>query len=103
MIRKIELPKILREISLHELERIDLALEGDWNATMVTVWEKESGLHGWGKKVLKHPHFKPSLELYYRDGWVGIHCYRQKDGQNVFDREKGEKIINFIEKKLSLP
>jgi hypothetical protein len=35
------LPKLLEEISLTNLHRIDVALEGDWNSTVVTVWTRK--------------------------------------------------------------
>ena len=97
-----DIPQILEEISYDRLERIDLALEGDWNATVVTVWLKDSGLLGFEKSKIKHPEFKPSLELYFKDVWVGIHCYQTINGQNVFDKQKAEKIIAYIEKQLKL-
>jgi len=34
---KSDLPQILNHISLRDLKRIDVALEGDWNPTVATV------------------------------------------------------------------
>jgi hypothetical protein len=92
-----EIPEILQDIPLERLKRIDLALEGDWNKTVIEVWQRKTGFLGWRQKTLNHPEFKPSLELYFQDSWVGIHCFKRTEDLNVFDWEKGEKIIQFIE------
>ncbi len=73
MNNKKELPKIIKEISLQEIQRIDAALEGNWSPTVVTVWSREKGIHGFSEVSLTHPEYKPSLELYFKNTWVGIH------------------------------
>jgi len=95
-----DLPPIVREISLSGLRRIDVALEGNWSPTVVTVWSKEKGLLGFFKVVRSHPTFKPSLELYFDDAWLGIHCYRRTEGQNVFDEEFARRVIKYVESRV---
>lgn len=36
-----DFPKIIKEISLAHLKRIDVALEGNWNSTVSTVWSEK--------------------------------------------------------------
>lgn len=94
---KRKLPKILKEISLDDLERIDVALEGDWSPTVVTVWSRERGLQGFSGITRSHETYKPSLELYFGDTWVGIHCFKRVDNQNVFDEEFALRVIGHVE------
>jgi len=97
-----ELPKILKEISVQDLERIDVGLEGDWSATVVTVWSKKRGLLGFSKVTRSHSRCKPSLELYFENTWVGIQCFTRIDNQNVFDEELAIKVIEYVEKSFSV-
>ncbi|NIQ39761.1 MAG: hypothetical protein GTN81_14405 [Proteobacteria bacterium] len=92
------LPRILTDLSYEDLARIDVAMEGDWNATVVTVWSRERGLLGFSRVSRSHPTYKPSLELYFEDTWVGIHCFKRIDNQNVFDEELAIKVIASVEK-----
>ncbi len=97
MNNKKELPKIIKEISLQEIQRIDAALEGNWSPTVVTVWSREKGIHGFSEVSLTHPEHKPSLELYFKNTWIGIHCFRRTDNRNVFDEDYALKIIEYVE------
>ncbi len=94
-----EIQSIIREISLDTIQRIDLALEGDWNPTVVTVWTRDQGELGFAKVTRSHPTNKPSLELYFTDTWLGIHCCTRTAGQNVFDEEFASRIIDYVESK----
>jgi hypothetical protein len=94
------LPRILTGISLDYLVRVDAALEGDWNATVVTVWTRADGLVGFESVTTSHPTFKPSLEIYFEDGWLGIHCYDRVDERNVFDEQMARHLIHHIEARL---
>ena len=94
-----EIPLIFREISLDAIERIDLALEGDWSRTVVTVWTRDHGALGFTAATRSHPINKPSLELYFTDSWLGIHCFTRTAGQNVFDEEFASRIIEYVESK----
>ena len=92
-----EVPSILREISLDGLTRIDIALEGDWSSTVVTVWTRTGGLAGFSEVVLTHSTFKPSLELYFDNTWFGIHCFRRKEDLNEFDEGLARRIVDYVE------
>ena len=48
------LPAILIDASLDGLLRIDVALEGDWNATVTTVWTRDRGRLGFDSVVQRH-------------------------------------------------
>lgn len=87
---------IFESLPLAELRRIDGALEGNWNATVTTVWSPEDKTIDFSKMVKSHPTFKPSLELYFDGAWMGVHCFKRVDEQNVFDEELARKIINQI-------
>jgi len=90
----------LNNFSLDKLTRIDVGMEGDWNPSVVTVWSRERGLLGFARVARRHPIFKPSIELYFEDGWIGLHCYTRIDGQNHFDESKALEIIRMVEKRL---
>jgi len=95
---KSDLPKILMDISYHDVKRIDVGLEGNWNPTVVTVWSKEKGFLGFFSVPRSHAEFKPSIELYFSDTWVGIHCYKKCDKSYVFDEKLALRIIEFVSK-----
>ena len=97
MDRPKDIPMIVREVSINGIQRVVAALEGDWNPTMVTVWMRDRGMLGFTDVIRTHPILKPSLELYFEDSWLGIHCFNRSDGVNVFDEEYAVFIINYIE------
>ena len=99
MTKSKEIPSIVCKISLDAIQRIDLALEGDWSPTVVTVWTCEQGALGFAEVTRTHPTNKPSLELYFTDSWLGIHCFTHTAGQNVFDEEFASRIIDYVESK----
>jgi len=94
-----EIPLIVCEISLDKIKKIVVALEGDWNPTMVTVWTREKGMLGFSNVTRTHSSHKPSLELYFEDTWLGIHCFNRIDDKNVFDEEFAIQIIEYVESK----
>ena len=94
------LPKLLEEISLTNLHRIDVALEGDWSSTVVTVWTRKDRFQGLSEVRMSHEVFKPSVELYFDNSWVGIHCFKRVDNMNVFDKELVLRIIDYVEARL---
>lgn len=96
-----EIPKIVREISLPEIQRIDVALEGAWSQSVFTVWTRAAGFKSFSDQVLSHQIFKPSLELYFENYWLGIHCYNLIDNIFIFDTEFALEIIRFIEKEIN--
>jgi hypothetical protein len=94
------IPDIVKNQSYAELKRIDVGMEGNWNPTVTTVWEREKGLIGFEKVIRNHPEYKPSLELYYKDGWVGVHCYRNEKDQHEFDETLALHIIRHIKSRM---
>ena len=95
------LPQILTHLSFHDVLHIDVALEGDWNPTVKTVWSKEKGFIGFTHIVRSHPRLKPSLELYFPDHWIGIHCFRRMGDVNVFDEDLATRIIEYVSERVS--
>lgn len=95
-----DIPLILEQISLEQIQRIDIALEGDWNRTQVTVWTKDKGLKNFIKVIRSHHEFKPSLELYFEGGWLGLHCFNRIKGKNFFDEKFARQIIAYVESHL---
>lgn len=101
MSRVDDLPAIVREISFDGLTRIDVALEGNWSPTVVTVWTRETRFVGFSEVARSHPTFQPALELYFKNAWLGIHCYRHTEGQNVFDEELARRVIDYVESRVT--
>ena len=97
-----KIPKLIRDISLNKLKRIDVGLEGNWNSSVVTIWTRNEGLIDSCRFNESDTVYKPSLELYFEDGWIGIHCYKQLSNRNVFNRDFALKIIQFVEKKIKI-
>ena len=97
MIKTKKLPDILKEISLADIIRIDYALEGNWNNTVVTIWSRDKGFIGYPEENLMHNTLKPSIELYFNKLWLGIHCYNRINNKNIFDKEYADIIIKYIE------
>jgi hypothetical protein len=64
---------LIKKIPLKCIKRIDIALEGNWNPTVTTVWTRKDGFVGFSKVRKQHIKYKPSIELYFDDCWVGIH------------------------------
>ena len=87
----------VRAIPIDNILRIDIGLEGDWSSTAVTVWTRDNGLLGFDEITRSHAINKPSLEFYYGDSWLGIHCFQRDEEKNFFDEELARKIIQFIE------
>lgn len=77
--------------------RIDVGLEGDWSGTVRTLWTPGHRGRDLHPPLLAHPQFRPCVEIYLRDGWWGIHCFRHHNGHYVFDAEKAIAIIRFVE------
>ncbi|MFC1534186.1 hypothetical protein ACFL7M_12560 [Thermodesulfobacteriota bacterium] len=97
MIDQKDIPMIVREISLNGIQRVVAALEGDWNPTMVTVWTCNKGKFGFSKVTRTHSIYKPSLELYFENVWLGIHCFNRINGENVFDEKFALQILEYVE------
>ncbi len=80
-------------IHLEDILRIDVALEGDWNRTVVTVWNRGEEEPDFSRVAREHEEFRPSVELYFPGRWLGLHCYRREDGRNRFDEERARKWV----------
>ena len=92
-------PSIISEISLKEIQKVVVGLEGNWNPTVVTIWTRDKGSLGFSRVIRTHPSFKPSMELYFENTWIGIHCYNRSNGKNIFDEEFAARILDYIETK----
>ena len=44
-----KIPKLISDISLNKLKRIDAGLEGNWNPSVVTIWTRNEGLIGYDR------------------------------------------------------
>lgn len=97
---KSKLPSILEQINIDTIKRVDVALEGNWSNTVVTVWNANEGFIGFDKAIKSHRNLKPSIELYFTNTWIGIHCFRMEKNLNIFDEQYALNIINFIEEKI---
>jgi hypothetical protein len=97
-----ECPEFLAGISITGITRIDVALEGDWNATVKTVWTRDRGFLGFTDIHRSHPNFRPSIELYFDDHWIGIHCYQRRGNLYHFDENYALRIINHVSKETGL-
>lgn len=91
-----DLPALLSACPLADLTRIDVGLEGDWNPTAQPVWTRQGGWLGLAEAAREHERFKPSLELYFTDGWIGLHCFRRRGSMNVLDEERLERIVRDV-------
>jgi hypothetical protein len=91
------LPKMLQDVSLHDLMRIDAGLEGDWSPTVVTVWSRDGGFMGFEGVTRTHPSYRPCLELYFEDSWLGLHCYTRSGAEYVFDEGFANRVIAYVE------
>ena len=92
--------EVIRKIDIERIKRVDVALEGNWNRTVTTVWDRKVGFKDFSKVKKSHARYKPSIELYFHDYWIGVHCYRRKKGKNVFDDRLALKIISYIDFRL---
>jgi len=92
-----DLPALLSACPLADLTRIDVGLEGNWSPTVTTVWTRESGRLVLSEVVREHECFKPSLELYFEDGWIGLHCFRRTANVNVLDEARLLRVVRDVE------
>lgn len=92
-----KLPNVVKEINLQAILRVDYSMEGNWNHNLKVIWSKKEGFLGYEGINTAHEIHKPCVELYFDGYWLGIHCYKVIDGKNVFDQEKADLIIEYIE------
>ena len=98
---EMRIDEVIQTLPKDELTRIDVGLEGDWSGTVVTVWSRDIGLIGFDGVTKEHKEFKPSIELYYEDSWLGFHCYSRIDDMNVFDERAAMQAISLVESVLA--
>jgi hypothetical protein len=96
-----DLLPILSSCNLDELKRIDVGLEGNWSPTVSVAWSRNDGSIALDHPVLEHSTFKPSLELYFDNGWIGFHCFRRIGDMNVLDDELLNRVIQKVEAMLA--
>ena len=96
-----ELLPLLSACQLDDLLRIDVGLEGDWSTTVRTMWTRADGLLKPAGVVREHAFFKPSLELYFSNGWIGLHCFRRLGSSYVLDEEFLKRVIDRVETALA--
>ena len=97
-----ELPRLLSACPLADLMRIDVGLEGDWSGSVTTVWSRANGWQGLSRVVRGHEKFKPSLELYFIGGWIGLHCFNRVGKTNVLDEAFLQRVVLQVEKAITL-
>jgi hypothetical protein len=95
-----DVPTLLKKISLNNLARIDVSLEGDWSAQVTRVWRRDEGIVNFSGVARRHRVFKPCMELYFRKSWVGFHCYSRFNSENRFNEKQARYIIDYVERKL---
>jgi len=91
------IPRWLSGVPIDRVIRIDVGLEGSWSETVRQVWSPSTGFTGFEQAPRCHSEYRPALELYLADGWIGIPCYRVSDGQNVLDEAKARRLVELVE------
>jgi hypothetical protein len=90
------LPQWLQSVPVERVVRIDAGLEGQWSETVTAVWSPESGVVNFSDVVRSHPDYRPALELYLDDCWIGIPCSVFQDGRHVLDEDKARQLIEYV-------
>ena len=90
------IPPWLETFAADLVDHIELGLEGDWSATVRTVWSRDQAFLGFDGPATEHTDFRPAPELYLADGWIGVHRFRFEDGRYVLDRAKAEALIEHV-------
>lgn len=91
--------EVLGKIALNRLCRVDVGLEGDWSGTVVPVWTRADGFLGFDGVSRSHAFHRPSLELYFDDGWIGLRCCRHEGGEHVFDEGLARAVLDWVEER----
>ncbi len=97
MINNDKIPQVVKLLNLSNIKRIDYSMEGDWNANIVVIWERKKGVLDYSGITRSHYIHKPTIELYFENHWVGLHCYKNVEGNNLFDEDYALLIIKYIE------
>ena len=91
-----QLRQVLEGQPWSKLRRIDAAFEGDWNATVRTVWSQDEDIVDLPDETWATDRFQPSIELIFDDTWLGIRCARSAEGLNVLDVERAVAIVHYV-------
>ena len=91
------IPRWLRSVPVDRVIRIDVGLEGNWSETVRQVWSRSTGFTGFEQVPHCHSEYRPALELYLAEWWIGIPCFRVSDGQNVLDEAKARRLVEYVE------
>ena len=92
-----DLSALLPHLPLHTLTRIDCALEGDWSRTVAPIWTPGDGFLGFPESSICHPDFRPSLELYFPQGWIGVRCCTRDGEVWSLDESLAHQVIGQVE------
>ena len=92
-----ELSALLPHLPLHTLTRIDCALEGDWRRTVAPIWTPAEGFLGFPDSAISHSHFRPSLELYFHESWLGVRCCTRDGEVWRLDEALAHEVIGQVE------
>ena len=96
------IPSIIKQISLKDIQRVDVAIEGDWNSTSITIWTPINKSIDFDTILLNHPTKKPSLEIIFSDSWLGVNCYFRSKSKNFFNKDLALQIIEYIEGEIDI-
>ncbi len=67
---------------------------------MRPLWTRAQGFVGFPVGGLRHARFRPSLELCFPGGWIGLHCYLVIGGDFVLDEQKAKEIVEHLDRAL---
>ncbi len=95
------LPCWLRFVPVERVIRIDVGLEGKWSETVGPVWSQTGGFLGFAQVPRSHSEYRPALELYLDEGWIGLPCFKIHGGRNVLDEVRARKVVDYVESRQS--
>lgn len=91
-----DLSRIIDNLPLSRLERIDCAFEGDWSGSVHTLWSPEAPEVQLPDATWATDRYKPSIELIFDTTWFGIRCYTEDDGIYRLDAPRATAIIEYV-------
>jgi hypothetical protein len=91
------LPRWLRLVPVERVIRIDVGLEGKWSETVRPVWSQTAGFLGFEQVPYSHSEYRPALELYLDEGWIGLPCFKIHGGRNVLDEARARQVVDYVE------
>ena len=91
-----DLSRIIDNLPLSRLERIDCAFEGDWSGSVHTIGSTEAPDVRLPDTTWATDRYKPSIELMFDSTWFGILCYTEEDGIYRLDVPRATVIIDYV-------